>query len=196
MPSPLAMLAQTPEAQDLIQQRMAQTRAQTTALSDASQMLVNEFDDGAGATLESQVIDAATPTIDSVTGELDEASAAAGRQSDVAEGVFGRRLRGLGIQQTDREQRVASRRFGLSRALSSVNAQTRRQRAIQSRTDVARSAAGGLRDLVLGQEFGLRRGLSQAEGNRLQQHEAERAQHSANRRSTIGSFVGLAFGAL
>jgi hypothetical protein len=164
---------------------------QISTLAEESSRLISQFDTGAGRGLERQIEDAARPSLSSVVASIDEAGATANRSFDTAEGVFERQQRGLGRPVSEREQAVSQRRLGLSRALADVGARERRERAISERTDVARTSAASLRDIIEGQRTGILGTAAQTEAGREQQYQADRVQHAQQRSAGLGSLVGL-----
>src|SRR5690606_10333430 len=94
----------------------------TTQLGALGEELIGSFNRSGAGALEDQVLQEAGPRrISDVLGFLDIAGRGAQGAFDAAEGTLGRQLRGLGVRQTDREQRVAQRRLGLARALATVD---------------------------------------------------------------------------
>lgn len=164
----------------------------TTQLGALGEELIGSFNRSGASALEEQVLQEAGPRrISDVLSFLDTAGQGAQGAFNAAEGTLGRQLRGLGVRQTDREQRVAQRRLGLSRALATVDARNRATGELRQRTDIARTSAASLRDALDSQVLGARGAAASAEAGREAEYQAALAEHERRKATGLGAAVGI-----
>lgn len=124
-----------------------------------------------------------------LTGQIRSAREDAATASDVTEGIFERRTRGQNL--SPRQRAAAKKRLSLNRRIGQADAAaTTRRTSRQLATDAERGA-GGLEDMIFGQQLAGLTDLANAQGQRQVREAQERAQKKANRNAMIAQGVGL-----
>lgn len=159
-----------------------------TALGQVSRSLVDDYDRFRG------IADDLTDTARGVGGEeaVDLAQARTGRNFDMAEGTYGRQIRGLGVPVTERQASSNQRRFNLARALAEVDSGNRTRAGVLDRSRTAARAGSGFVDAIDGVTLSALGGTAAAEGGRNIDYLNRRAQAEAGRNAALGRTIGLA----
>lgn len=166
------------------------TLQQVAKIGSLGTELVDSFGGPAGV-VRDQVLDAANPTRQGVLNQLDVAGGRASSAFDTAAGSLERRQRALGSNVTDRERAVQKRRLGLGRALATVDARNREVGNIRSRTDIARTGAGALRDMIEGQVLNSRAQTGEAETRREVDFIQQQAEYKQRKAQGLGAIAGI-----
>jgi hypothetical protein len=166
---------------------------QVAALEGLGRGLMDSFDRSPAARMEDSIVsEGGNRKIADVLNTLDTASTASSRSFDTAQGAYNRQVRGLGVNVDADQQRAAQRRIGLSRALTSVDSRNRAVGELRNRTDIARSSASSLRDIVEGQLINARGQAAQMEAGREIDYQQARAKYKADKAQTLGTIASMA----
>lgn len=161
-------------------------------LRSFGQEQIDEFDRSGAGELERTIIaQGGRRSLGDIARIGTDAGAMSDRAYTSAGGIAERQRRGLGQTATAGQQTSFNRRMGLARALGNVDSRNRALMADQSRRNVIRSSASGLRDIIDRQIYANLEGSANIEAGIEHDAAAGKANRSAQMASTTGSSLGM-----